>query len=146
MRTLLLFTIILSSYSLSAQSLKTLNWLYGTWERENTKAGQTAFEVWEKPAMEELKGLGVTLKEADTVFMEKLSIVTKDQKLYYVAEVSQNAEPTFFEMTSTSKKGFVCENPEHDFPKKIEYMLQGDKLKVTISGDGKEIPFFFRRK
>ena len=140
----LLLTLLVSSFAYG-QKLKTFKWLEGTWERQNTKLGSTAFEIWEM-TVEGLKGKGLTMRGTDTVFIEKLSFATRDNKLFYVAEVKHNAEPTYFEITSWSKSGFVCENPTHDFPKKIVYALDGSTLTATISGNGKEIPFTFVRK
>ncbi|MEQ9403007.1 MAG: DUF6265 family protein [Cyclobacteriaceae bacterium] len=128
-----------------SQSVKDLKWLAAKWERVNVKAGQTAFEVWEKTGKEQLSGQGITLRGTDTVFIEKLSILMKEGDLYYVAEVSQNQDPTYFKITSASKDGFTCENPEHDFPKKIVYRLSGKDLTAVISGNGKEMGFVFRR-
>jgi ketosteroid isomerase-like protein len=36
-------------------------------------------------------------------------------------------------------------NPAHDFPKQVSYRRDGDALAAEISGDGKAIPFRFRR-
>jgi len=142
---LLTLALLLATVSHS-QSLKALKWLEGTWERQNTKPGSNGFEIWEAPTKEAIVGKGLTIKGADTVFVEKLRIVSKDKKLYYVADVSQNAAPVYFELTEVTQTGFTCENPEHDFPKKIVYVLDGTKLTATISGNGKEIPYRFIRK
>jgi hypothetical protein len=146
MKKLALLTVFLSgALIIQAQSFKDFTWLTGTWERQNTKAESSALEVWEKLNKAGLKGLGVSLRGTDTVFAEKLSLVKKDDSFYYVAEVSQNSAPTYFKITSYSKNGFVCENPDHDFPKKIDYKLEVELLTVVISGDGEEIPFIFRK-
>lgn len=89
--------------------------------------------------------MGVTLRGSDTVFVEKLSIIEKDGILNYVAEVAHNASATYFKFTAISETGFTCVNPSHDFPKKIEYALDGNRLTATISGDGKSIPFYFKK-
>lgn len=147
MKKTLLLAIFLSAALLSqSQSFKDFKWLKGTWERQDTKPGSTAFESWQKMTKTGFKGLGTTMKGLDTVWVEKLSIVEKEDVLYYVAEVDQNAAPTYFKITSYSKNGFVCENPEHDFPKKIDYKLEDDLLTVVISGDGEEVPFVFKRR
>lgn len=140
---LLLFVVICASAS--AQSVTELSWLVGTWNRTNVKAGRAAHERWVKTA-EGFEGWGVNLNGADTTFVEKLRIVTKDNKLYYVADVPQNKELTYFLMTAVSANSFTCENPQHDFPKKIVYQLDGDKLKATISGNGKSMDYLFERK
>lgn len=142
----LLFSLTLSAQSTSVNPIAQLNWLEGRWERVMNNPDQTAFEEWEvKNGM--LVGKGVTLQGTDTVFVENLSILLKEDKLYYVADVDSNIEPTYFRITSYSKNGFISENPEHDFPKQIEYQLTEEgELTATISGDGQSIPFLFRKK
>lgn len=125
------------------KSLEQLGWLIGEWQRMNTKPNRTAFEIWTKESPVKFSGTGLTLQGQDTVFVETLSLTFKNDKLYYIAEVSHNKEPTYFEVTQISDKGFVCENPQHDFPKKIEYTLYENRLTAIISGDGKSIPFRF---
>ncbi|WP_315820030.1 hypothetical protein [Paraflavitalea speifideaquila] len=63
-----------------------------------------------------------------------------------MADVPQNKEPVYFKLTAITKDGFTCENPNHDFPKKIDYKLDGNKLRATISGDGKAIDYLFERQ
>jgi hypothetical protein len=130
----------------TSDNFNKLQWLTGTWNRTNTKPGRTAHERWEKKSDHELQGWGVNLKGQDTLFMEKLKIVIKDNAIYYVADVPENKEPVYFELTAISDTGFTCENPQHDFPKKIEYLLEGKVLKATISGNGKVIDYLFGRK
>jgi hypothetical protein len=125
---------------------RSLRWLVGNWERMNVRQGQTASEKWQNIAPNELKGLGVTMKENDTMFLERIQIRIKDNKIYYVADVRENKDPIFFEFTSITRTGFVCENPEHDFPKKIEYSLNGTNLTVVISGNGKSQNYLFVRR
>ena len=122
-----------------------LKWLEGTWTRTNSRAGQSGLELWKKVSSTELSGRGVTLNGSDTVFVEKLRIVVRDGNLFYVADVPENQQPVYFPMTEIKQNSFTCENPEHDFPKKIAYNLQGNKLQATISGDGKAIDYLFVR-
>jgi hypothetical protein len=129
----------------SASDLSQLDWLAGKWERLDAKPGQTAYENWNKEVAG-YKGEGIKMRSTDTVFVDKLSIRLRNENLYYVAEVSHNADPTYFKITELSQDGFICENPGHDFPKKIEYRLQDEKtIRVTISGNGKSVPFIFER-
>jgi Domain of unknown function (DUF6265) len=131
------------SQSVTANDFDKVTWLEGYWSRTNVKAGRTAHERWQKGNCKELIGFGVTMKEGDTVFMEKIKIVAKDNALYYVADVPENKQPVYFKMTAVTPTSFVCENPQHDFPKKIAYQLDGKNLKATTSGDGKSIDFLF---
>jgi hypothetical protein len=81
----------------------------------------------------------------DTAFVEKLKLVIKDDNIYYVADIVENKQPVYFRFTSLTNDGFVCENPQHDFPKKISYRKDGEKIMATISGDGKSIDYLFER-
>ena len=123
-----------------------LDWLEGTWNRVNVKPGIKAFESWKKISPTEWTGAGFQVKGTDTVFLEKLRILAKDGQVYYVADVAENKEPVYFMMRTMSASGFVCENPSHDFPKKIIYLRQGNKLNATVSGDGRSIEFLFEKE
>ena len=124
---------------------KSLKWLEGTWERTNVKPGTMASEEWYEVSANELKGTGVTMKGSDTVFVEKIQILIKDNHIYYVADVKENSAPVYFKFTSLRPDGFVCENPNHDFPKRIEYRLAGSTLTVIISAGNKSQNFLFTR-
>lgn len=129
----------------SEQKLRKLSWLEGTWNRTNVKTRRTVSERWEKTDQGDFRGWGVSMNGQDTSFVEKLTIITKDNEVYYVADVPENKELTYFRFIELTATGFVCENPEHDFPKKISYQLNGTKLKATISGNGKSIDYFFEK-
>lgn len=107
---------------------------------------KTSIENWSNVFDKEFAGMGCTLQANDTVFVEKLKIISKNNILYYVADVKENKEPTLFKFISITKTGFVCENPAHDFPKKIEYQLIHKHLTVIISDDKKKVNFEFDRK
>ena len=62
-----------------------------------------------------------------------------------MADVEHNPEPTFFKITSITKSGFVSENPQHDFPKKIEYMLEENRMTVVISDGEQKMGFVFEK-
>ncbi len=129
----------------ASEDFKKLDWLEGTWARTNSKPGRSAHEKWQKISSTEWSGIGVNMKGNDTAFVEKLKLVVKDDNIYYVADIVENKQPVFFRLTSLTNDGFVCENPQHDFPKKISYQKDGEKIKATISGDGKSIDYMFER-
>lgn len=147
---ILLILVLISDFAFSqslteAQKLEKLSWLEGTWNRTNVKAGHTAHERWVRTNQSGFQGWGVSMNGVDTSFVEKLKIITKDNEVYYVADVPDNKELTYFKVTELTDTGFVCEAPEHDFPKKISYQVSGRKLKATISGNGKSIDYFFEK-
>ena len=127
------------------EEFKKLNWLEGTWNRTNAKPGRSGHERWIKLSDREWQGFGVSMKGSDTSFVEKLKLVIKEDNIYYVADVPGNKEPVYFKLIQISATGFICENPQHDFPKKIEYSLEGTKLKATISGNDRSIAYLFEK-
>jgi hypothetical protein len=123
-----------------------LQWLLGEWDRTNLKAGRSGMEKWIQGSDVQMEGWGITLKGADTIAREKFKLVQKGQEIFYVADVPENKAPVYFKLTLIKDDEFICENPEHDFPKKIAYKRKGDQMLATISGDGKSIDFYFQRK
>ena len=123
-----------------------VEWLIGIWDRVNAKEGVSAHERWERISETELEGWGVAMRNGDTSFVEKLSIIVRNDTLHYVADVVDNPEPVFFKFTSIAADGFVSENPTHDFPKKIQYQLVRDTLTATTSGDGRGFAFKFVKR
>jgi hypothetical protein len=144
MRILLIILIATSAYGQkTADDLKKLDWLKGTWTRTNQKPGRSGFETWKANDANGLIGKGIMMKGADTTFIEKIRIEFRDGQIYYVADVPENNGEVLFAFTELTNKGFVCENPKHDFPKKISYEVNGKNLKATISGDGKAMEYLF---
>jgi hypothetical protein len=124
--------------------LATLEWLQGNWNRVNTRPGQTATESWEKVSATEWKGVGTSFRNGVKSFEEQLKLVQSADGLYYEALVPENNGWVRFKVLDKSARHFICENPAHDFPKKIAYTLQDDgKMNVVISGDGKSQQFVF---
>ncbi len=150
MKNLIFLTLLtfFSSHALaqpSSNDFSRLNWLEGKWIRTNVKPGKSASEMWKKISATEWKGKGVTLRGTDTLFVEKLKLIAKEGSIYYVADVPENKSEVLFKFTELTDHSFVCENAKHDFPKKISYQLEGNKIKALISGDGKSMEFLFER-
>ncbi len=122
---------------------KKLDWLQGSWIRINSKPGRTTYETWQKISADEWNGQGVNMKGTDTVLVEKIKLIIKDDAIYYVADVPENKEPVYFKLIEITDNGFICENAQHDFPKKISYQKEGDKLRAIVSGNGKSIDYLF---
>ena len=128
------------------KKFKKIEWLVGTWDRINAKSERSGIEVWKKISNTELHGRGIAMKGNDTTFVERLKIVVKEPDLYYVADVPENKGLVYFKFTQLTDHGFICENLEHDFPKKIKYETTGSKLQATISGNGRTIEYLFERE
>lgn len=126
-------------------NVKELSWLEGNWKRINSKAGQSGVELWSRVSSTELKGRGITLHGSDTALVEKIRIIVQDGSLYYIADVPENKKAVYFLFTDVKPNSFTCENPAHDFPKKIAYSLKDKKLTATISGGGKSMEYVFEK-
>ncbi len=129
-----------------ASEFSKVEWINGAWSRTNAKPGKSGQEYWTRSTGSVWTGLGVTMQGQDTAFIEKLKIITDGDAIYYVADVAENKTPVRFKFTELSDTHFVCENPNHDFPKKISYRKEGEKLHAVISGNGKSIDYWFERK
>jgi len=142
MRVLIIFIIVtlISSCKLEKTSLKP-NFLVGNWERLNNTKGKKTYEIWEK----NLTGLGLTLKDGDTIFKETLSIVSINDTLTLMVE-GVNETATLFKITQQTDTSFVAENPTHDFPTKIKYWLENNQLKAHVSNSEFGIDFIFSKK
>lgn len=140
---------LIIGYSCIAQkapvAVSSLSWMEGNWIRVNNKPGRTTYEHWKMDSPTAMSGKGLTLKGTDTTFTETLQILMKEDLLFYVAGVSHNSAPIYFQIEIKGQYSFISSNPDHDFPKQIAYKLEKDILTATISGDGKSIEFIFKR-
>ena len=143
---LLIFCTTLCKAQSTSTDIKKLQWLTGEWNRTNAKPGRSGIEKWVMNSANEMQGSGINMRGTDTVLIEKIKIIAKDNNIYYVADVPENKGVVLFKFTKLTDNEFVCENPDHDFPKQIAYTRDGTKLKATISGNGKAIDYFFEKK
>ena len=148
---LLMITLVLSIHVSNAQEsnsrkFKKLDWLTGKWIRTNSSAGQSGYETWKKVSDLKLSGKGITLKGQEVIFTEHLELTVKGNDIFYVVRVSGETKPVYFKLTAITDSGFTCENPKHDFPKKITYSHIGNHAKAVISGDGKSVDYIFLRE
>lgn len=117
------------------QQLAGASWLLGRWEQKTLKG--TIYESWKSNSDSSYFGKSYLLKEKDTVVLETVSLLQKDGALFYIPTVTNqnNSMPVSFKLTSSSDNKLVFENPIHDFPQKITYVLiSSDSLLAEISG------------
>jgi len=117
--------------------------LTGGWIREQGDS-LLSTEEW-RYGEEGMYGIGITLGNGDTIFREEMGILEIEGKYFYQATVPHNPGLVQFEVTILSDSGFTCENPKHDFPKKIKYQWNEDSLWVTISDDERSVEFNFKK-
>jgi len=95
-------------------------------------------------------GMSRTVAGEKTVEFEYLRIEQRADGIYYVAHPKARCPGTDFKLTRASATEAVFENPQHDFPRRVEYRRTPTGLHAEIAGpgrDGKErvIPFEYRR-
>lgn len=71
---------------------------------------------------------------------ESLRLVEMSGENYYIAKVAHNPRPISFKLVDCGARRVVFENPDHDFPSKLDYRAVGaDRLTVEVSGDAGEM-------
>ena len=114
-----LLLLLISCKPSSSGNKGSLDWILGDWIRVDDIAGQQTLENWQKDTDGSYKGLGYTLKAADTVFKEYMRLSKNSTWILEVSGV--NNSPVLFQMTDIRPHSFTVENPKHDFPKIIRY-------------------------
>ncbi len=138
MRKLFLILLCIGFVSCSKQEFKKPDFLLGYWNRVNNKSEKKTYEIWNP----DFTGIGYTMQGRDTTFVEILSIEEINDTLFYKV-VGVNESPTLFKFTEQTETSFTCENPDNEFPKKIQYSLEDGTLKAVISAGEDAIEFVF---
>ena len=114
--------------------LASLGWLTGDWvSRAEDGSGGVFEEHWTAPLGGTMIGMNRTARSGKTLFFEYLRIEARTDGVYYVA-YPKGGEGTSFFMTAEGENYVAFENPDHDYPQKIEYRREGETLYATISG------------
>lgn len=109
-----------------------LAWLSGDWEF--TRDGRHVTEHWSAPEADTVIGYSRSVKEGQLVEFEHLLIKPgQNGVLEYVAKPSGQDEATFT-LVSFGTRSLVFENKDHDFPQRITYSLEDDRLTAAIEG------------
>jgi hypothetical protein len=121
--------------TLEKDKIKTADWLIGKWE--NVSPEGTLTETWSKVNDSTFQGSSYFIKGKDTIHFETIKLQQKGETLTYNATVKgqNNDEAVAFELTTSTEKGLVFENPKHDYPQKISYTKDANNtLTAEISG------------
>lgn len=132
---------LFSSCTSGEEKINALSWLNGTWEGIDDN-GLLFVENWKKGSGNWMDGKGATLTpDGDTLFKETLKIELVEGTPYYVATVPQNPGPVLFRLVESDASHCVFENLDHDFPQRIEYILETKStLFVRLEGVEKGVP------
>ena len=114
-----------------------MGWLAGTWV--GTLGRNTIEERWTPSAGGAMIATARTMRDGLMGQFEFLCIVERDGGLVYQAMPNGRQPATDFALTAMDANSVTFENPMHDFPKVVKYVLQPDgTLEATISGDPKQ--------
>ncbi len=121
----------------SPDTIDDVAWLVGRWETAPDEHGCTYREEWQRQSDMLLSGHGRETCEPPLAerepFDEDLRVEAEAEGHVYVAWPT-GQDRTGFEFTSSSATGFVAENPDHDFPTRIEYRRTESGIDAIVSG------------
>lgn len=123
-----------------------LAWLEGRWCGED--AGQRIDESWLPQAGGMLLGMSRTLRDGKVVSFEFMRIVVDGDAASFHVQPN-GAPPTVFAMEARGEGWIRFANQAHDFPNRVEYRRNGDRLSAWIAGPGADgtemrVPFEYR--
>jgi hypothetical protein len=120
-------------------------WLAGTWS--GTAGKNELEERWLPPVSGSMMAMARTTREGMLTEFEFLCLVERDGGLVYQAMPNGRQPATDFTLTAVDANSLTFENPAHDFPKMIKYVLKPDgTLEATISGAAGQRALTFRYK
>ena len=119
----------------AAATVQQLDWISGHWCSSSND--EKTEEIWLPAHGGVMLGMSRTLAGDRTSGFEYMRIVMADQRPAFIAQPGGRPPVTFL---STDGDGTWVrfENPEHDFPQRIEYRRRGDTLDARIAGPGKD--------
>ena len=147
-----LLLLALAGTAVDGSGLDGLEWLVGGWKREGPSG--TVHEQWTRRSDGVFEGRAWRQGPepgSAAVPLEDLLLAEMGGERFYIAKVAENPYPVAFRLVTLEGHSAVFENPEHDFPQRIAYVLQEDgTLLVTVEGpggaDGSRTTFHFVRE
>jgi len=130
---LTLAVLIAFSPATEAVSVEELAWMAGCWASVGAEVGSG--EQWTQPAGGTLLGVNRTIKNSVTVAYEFLLIRESENGTIELVANPSGQSGAAFALKRMSENEVVFENPDHDFPQRIIYHLQGDDLEGRIEGE-----------
>ena len=110
-----------------AQGIAQLSWLAGCWH------GEGGEECWLAPRGGTMIAINRGPDRADRPpSFELLRVVESGDGLVLLAQPGGRSPATPFRATEVGDARVVFENPEHDFPQRITYRLDGDTLRARV--------------
>lgn len=118
-----------------------LDWLAGYWL--SCAGGQDTAETWSERRGGVMLGSAITTGD-DAFSWEQMRIEADPDGLAFVAQPRGQAGASF-RLVSWGEREAVFENPAHDFPQRVIYRRDRDRLTGRIEGaDGQGIDWTYR--
>lgn len=123
------------------KSVEPFKWLEGEWTARVNRG--SIVEEWRMTSDSTLQGQCrfVNTNGQENVYEQLLFLYAGGKFSYIITLLNRPGQPKVpFVITSFTGKGFVAENPEHDFPRRIVYELRSrDTIHAFIDG-GSSLP------
>ena len=110
-----------------------LAWLAGAWI--NIDGRKISEEHWTLPAGGTMLGVNRTIIDGETVAFEFLRIEETSRGTMYYASPGGRYPPTAFGLLRLDGQRVVFSSADHDFPTRIRYHRQGNRLFGAIEGE-----------
>jgi len=129
----LLFAAVPAVSRAQSNDVDSVSWISGCWIAVQ---GSTEIEEqWMQPKGDTVIGMSRTVRGSRTTGYEYLMVRPGTDRLIYSA-VPSGQVATDFVATAVSNALFRVENPDHDFPQKIEYVaVSDDSLRARVYGN-----------
>jgi hypothetical protein len=126
--------------------IESVGWLVGKWKILDNEV----YEEWKwSDDKRSLEGISYSIKNNERFLTEQITLRVENGVLFYVPDVAGDQPPVNFKISQLHLAGFIPENPDHNFPRTIQYMYLQKKdeewIEATISGSGKSILYSFQK-
>lgn len=142
-----IFLLLLSGIAFAqnaAFKIEDLSWISGCWQSENKEKNSSVSEFWTRVAGGSMFGVSRTIRGGKLGDYEYLRIVQDEKGIFYIAKPKANPDETAFKLVKLSGTEAIFENPEHDFPQRIIYRLEGGtNMFARVEGNNKGKPMGF---
>lgn len=133
----ILFSLLLAAAPIQGDVDK-IGWLAGAW-REKGANGEWTEEYWTPVRSQLMLGAGLTGRGEAVRHFEQLRIWRTTEGKVNLHANPNGAPGTTFALVSQTADEVVFENPDNDYPQRVTYRRDGDKVVAAISLiDGKQ--------
>ncbi|MBX7082240.1 MAG: hypothetical protein K1X88_23735 [Nannocystaceae bacterium] len=122
-----------------------LDWLVGTWTTQTPEGLVT--EQWSKQSATTWVGRSDTTKDGAVVFFEQMRLerAADGTVTFFAQPMGRTPATPFRAVPPFVAQQLTVENPDNEFPQRIEYRREGETLTATISGAGQQAQWQYRR-